>query len=147
MARKNSVGYGRPPRHSRFRKGHSGNPSGRPKHRKTLVQELLEELAATVTIDDNGRAAQVPRQTAIARAVVAKAMAGDLRAASLVFAHCVALADDPGDGPTSDADGGAHADGPESPEESHDDAKQVAEFLNARLKQLPPPSSTEGEGE
>jgi hypothetical protein len=25
------VGYGRPPRHTRFRKGRSGNPKGRPK--------------------------------------------------------------------------------------------------------------------
>ena len=38
-----AVGYGRPPRHSRFKPGRSGNPRGRPKGAascKTIVQRL-----------------------------------------------------------------------------------------------------------
>ena len=38
------VGYGKPPIHSRFRKGQSGNPRGRTagsKNEKTLVREIL----------------------------------------------------------------------------------------------------------
>jgi hypothetical protein len=41
------VGYGKPPVHSRFRKGQSGNPGGRPGPRRAaerLVQAELEEL-------------------------------------------------------------------------------------------------------
>jgi hypothetical protein len=30
------VGYGRPPAKSRFKKGTSGNPRGRPKHSKNM---------------------------------------------------------------------------------------------------------------
>ena len=46
------VGYGKPPLHSRFQKGQSGNPKGRKKGSKnldTLVTELLDERIAVNT--------------------------------------------------------------------------------------------------
>jgi phage terminase large subunit-like protein len=39
------VGYGKPPASSRFRKGQSGNRSGRPKGTKNLKTDLLEAFA------------------------------------------------------------------------------------------------------
>jgi len=39
------VGYGKPPRHSQFKKGQSGNPHGRPKgakSAKTIAREILQ---------------------------------------------------------------------------------------------------------
>lgn len=39
------VGYGKPPRHSQFKKGQSGNPRGRPKgakSAKTIAREILQ---------------------------------------------------------------------------------------------------------
>jgi hypothetical protein len=42
------VGYGKPPRDTRFPKGQSGNPRGRPsgaKNLKTLLSEALNEPA------------------------------------------------------------------------------------------------------
>ena len=45
-AREN-VGYGKPPKHSRFKQKQSGNPKGRPlgaKGRKTIVEEIANEM-------------------------------------------------------------------------------------------------------
>ena len=49
MAKRDSpVGYGKPPEWSRFKKGQSGNPQGRPKKVQTvatLTKEILDEEA------------------------------------------------------------------------------------------------------
>lgn len=39
------IGYKKPPRHTRFRKGQSGNPKGRPKGTQNLKTDLAEELS------------------------------------------------------------------------------------------------------
>ena len=44
------VGYRRPPKHTRFKPGQSGNPKGRPKHAPNLKTEFLEELGDDVTV-------------------------------------------------------------------------------------------------
>jgi Family of unknown function (DUF5681) len=48
------VGYGRPPRHTRFVKGQSGNPRGRPPGAKNLSSLLGEALNETVIVTENG---------------------------------------------------------------------------------------------
>ena len=81
MSQDYRVGRGKPPLGSRFKPGVSGNPSGRPKRAPTLRTELLDELArpATAGGDDT-------RQQAIVRTLVNQAIAGNLRAMSVLVA-------------------------------------------------------------
>ena len=85
------VGYGKPPKHSRFKKGQSGNPRGRPKRHQTPHALLQEALSAPITIREGEQMRTINQRTALFKALVAKAIKGDMRAASLVLK----LMDDP----------------------------------------------------
>jgi len=50
-----AVGYGKPPAHSRFKPGASGNPNGRPKGSLNLITELQKTLRETVVINEGGK--------------------------------------------------------------------------------------------
>ncbi len=53
------VGYGKPPRHTRFKKGEpSANPRGRPA--KNLMALLVEGLNKPVVVTEDVSAAQSP---------------------------------------------------------------------------------------
>jgi hypothetical protein len=46
------VGYGRPPLHSRFRKGQSGNPGGKPKPENPLKQAFRAAFSEALNSDE-----------------------------------------------------------------------------------------------
>jgi hypothetical protein len=52
------VGYGKPPKSTRFQPGQSGNPRGRPKGTKNLKTDLIEELHETIEIREGNRSAK-----------------------------------------------------------------------------------------
>ena len=79
MSKNNTVGYGKPPKHTRFKKGKSGNPRGRPKGSKNFLTELVDELLEPVTIREGGRAKKVSKQRAMIKRNVLRAMEGDPR--------------------------------------------------------------------
>ena len=54
-----TIGYGKPPEHSRFQKGQSGNKKGRPKGARNLKTETIEELSETVTVRIGDRLVRV----------------------------------------------------------------------------------------
>jgi hypothetical protein len=72
------VGYGKPPKHSRFRKGASGNRKGRPKGKRNFVSVLAETLEEKIVIDDNGVPKTVTKLEAALKQLVNKAASGDL---------------------------------------------------------------------
>lgn len=83
-------GYGKPPEATRFKKGVSGNPKGRPKGTLNVATVLTRTLRGKVTIRENGRRKKITKLEAALRQLVKKATAGDLRA----LRHLTALACD-----------------------------------------------------
>jgi predicted phage terminase large subunit-like protein len=59
------VGFGKPPRHSRFVKGRSGNPRGRPRGLKNLATLFSEALNERVTVVENGRRRKITKREAV----------------------------------------------------------------------------------
>lgn len=86
MAEDDKVGYGKPPKHSRFKKGVSGNPKGRPKGRKNLATQLLAELNKKVTVREGDKVLRVSKAEAMFKSLMQRAIKGDTKASSLVFA-------------------------------------------------------------
>jgi Family of unknown function (DUF5681) len=87
------VGYGRPPKHSQFRKGQSGNPKGRPKTpkepraitKRQIRADVLSSMERPVTVTIDGRPTQVPIYRAIIDQLLIKAVKGDYRSIRLVM--------------------------------------------------------------
>jgi hypothetical protein len=79
------VGYGKPPPHTRFEKGRSGNPKGRPNGAKNLSILFIEALNETVIIAENGGRRKISKRQAIVKQIVNKAAKGDWRSAKLLL--------------------------------------------------------------
>lgn len=80
-----SVGYKRPPVHSRFKPGQSGNPSGRAKgsqNLKTLFNKILKEQ---VSLREGVGVRQVSKAEALMRGLVIAALKGDTRSIGTLF--------------------------------------------------------------
>jgi hypothetical protein len=70
------VGYGKPPSRSRFQKGKSGNPRGRPKG--SGMRSAVEKVAARwVTMTVEGKRRRVPVTEALLMQLLQGALAGD----------------------------------------------------------------------
>jgi hypothetical protein len=76
---KYEVGYKRPPAHSRFQKGRSGNPSGRPKDSKNFKTLLNQILNEQISLQDGVNSRKVSKREAIARRLIIGALKGDSR--------------------------------------------------------------------
>ena len=85
LFRSYDVGYGKPPMHTRFKLGQTGNPQGRPKGSKNLKTDLLEELAETMRITEGGRERRISKQRALIKAQVARGIKGNDRAAAKIL--------------------------------------------------------------
>lgn len=74
------VGYKKPPQHSRFKAGQSGNPKGRPKGAKGLTTLLEKAMKETVTVQKNGRSLKASKLEVAVTQMANKAVQGDYRA-------------------------------------------------------------------
>src|SRR5438445_8899082 len=78
------VGPGRPPLHTRFRKGQSGNPGGRSAN--SLPALLADALNETVVMTIDGRRRRtITKREAIVTQMVDKSASADLRATKMLI--------------------------------------------------------------
>ena len=71
------VGYKKPPRHSRFKPGQSGNPSGKPKGLRSLRDDYRDDLAQILRVTENGKLRRYTKQQVILKNMTAKAVRGE----------------------------------------------------------------------
>jgi Family of unknown function (DUF5681) len=79
------TGFGRPPKHTQFRKGQSGNPLGRPKGSKNfraLFDKVCEEM---VTVNGASGQRNMAKLSAGLTQLVNKAANGDLKAIRMLI--------------------------------------------------------------
>ncbi len=80
------VGYCNPPEHTRFKKGQSGNPQGRPKGTLNMATVLERTLREKVVINENGKRKTITKLEAAIKQVTNKAASGELKALQLLAA-------------------------------------------------------------
>ena len=74
------VGYGKTPKATRFKKGQSGNPKGRPKGSRNFKTDVKATLEAPVQLKEKGRVKTVSTQRAALLRLREKALSGNDRA-------------------------------------------------------------------
>ncbi|WP_376717347.1 DUF5681 domain-containing protein [Bradyrhizobium sp. 62B] len=86
MTQDHKVGKGRPPKHSQFKKGVSGNPNGRPKRAPfSVAQAILNVLDGPAKYKEGGKVRIASRRELSARNYVRRALAGDIGSAAILL--------------------------------------------------------------
>jgi len=87
-SKKYEVGFGRPPKHTRWHKGHSGNPNRTRKRISRPVVEMIDEFFADeIEIVENGISRRVTNFEAILLQLWSKVMAGNKRALNVFLKY------------------------------------------------------------
>lgn len=94
------VGYGKPPKHSQFKKNTSGNPKGRPPGAKNkpaksdqMAAMFWQECARPVKLKQGDRTEEMPTLRAVIRRTANEAMQGNVGAQKLMMNAATLLED------------------------------------------------------
>lgn len=90
MSKQDDIGYGKPPVKHQFKKGKSGNLSGRrkrPREQPPLDPKkiLIAELKSPITIKENGKKKKITAMEAIWKSIIAGTLKGDKTARKYVM--------------------------------------------------------------
>lgn len=103
MPRKYDVGYRKPPKHTQFKKGRSGNPRGRPRGSLNFATVLERALREKVVINENGVRKSVTKLVAGFRRFTDKFASGDPKAFRLVASMSQPADEHINEGPVADS--------------------------------------------
>ncbi len=81
------VGYGKPPRHSQFKKGQSGFQGRKHKAKKSAADHFDATLAECITVVEGGKTIKLTRLEVFIRQLVARAINGERQASKLLLDH------------------------------------------------------------
>jgi hypothetical protein len=113
------VGYGKPPKHSQYRKGQSGNSKGRPKGRKNMKTIIRAVLDQKLPIKINGKTRTVSGREMIALRLRQKAAEGEIKATQQLLKY---------DYPDEELEASTGSDQPRSKEVAEIDDLVLQEF-------------------
>ena len=80
------VGYGRPPKHSQFKKGECPNPRGRGKRKPSKTSDVIHKvLSEEVEYREGRRIGRASKRELIIRKLFSEAMRGDVGSADALL--------------------------------------------------------------
>jgi hypothetical protein len=84
------VGYGKPPKHSRFQKGNSGNLLGRPSKPKSTVEAVARHLDKAISVRMGRRKRRITQREVLVHKLFDRALDGDLAATRILLSYDMA---------------------------------------------------------
>jgi hypothetical protein len=87
------VGYAKPPQYTRFRRGQSGNPKGRPKGLQSFARLARQAFNEKIAIKENGERRIITKLQAALKQLANKAASGDAAAIREVLRVQAAIAE------------------------------------------------------
>ena len=90
------IGYCKPPKHTRFKTGQSGNPQGRPRGQRNFGTAVRDAANRKITMREGDRTRNVSKMDGIIEVTLNKALQGDFKAVAtfIQFARCAGLTDE-----------------------------------------------------
>jgi Family of unknown function (DUF5681) len=79
------VGFRKPPKHTRFKKGQSGNPKGRPPGSKDFGKLIDRALEERVLVKENGHSRRITKRAALAKQLVHHGISGNVSVTKLLL--------------------------------------------------------------
>ena len=79
------VGYGKPPKETRFKPGRSGNPKGRKKKAESVSGQVARILAKRIAVTEGGASKRLTLQEVMLTTLANKAAKGDQKALAFIL--------------------------------------------------------------